>query len=112
MQHQRTFRHRVAVTRLTGQCAPTSSREVPLESAFVEAIDAVKRGGRHAKCAVDHKKTFAKLIWCVREGKRRLDRRFMSTASSIALHQDAAGKRLLMNFRAANLETQWGLLGH
>ena len=38
----------------------------------------------------------------------------MSTASSIALHQDAAGKRLLMNFRAANskLETQWGLLGH
>ena len=91
-------------------------REVPPESSFAEAIDAVKsRVGRpHAKGAVDHTKTFAKLIWCVREGKRRLDRRFMSTASSIALHQDAAGKRLLMNFRAANckLESQSGLLGH
>ena len=53
-------------------------------------------------------------MWCLREAKQARDRFFLKRAVSIALHQDAAGRRLLVRFRAADseLNVRTGVLGH
>ena len=55
-----------------------------------------------------------KMLWCLREAKQARDRFFLKRAVSIALHQDAAGRRLLVRFLAADseLRVRTGVLGH
>jgi len=57
-----------------------------------------------------------KMLYCLAEGIRTLDRRFLQTATSISLAQDVSARAhtLLARFTATNdnLDTRHGVLGH
>ena len=72
-----------------------------------------KRRFMQMDSAVGHRKTNAKKAFCLAEGIRRINRKFLASATSISLNQDASNSRMLARYTATNdrLMTRSGVLG-
>ncbi len=116
VKHHNAYSHRAAVAKFCGRTVPQPSNLVPASSTF-EKVIMHKKSGSASRLGIEGlagKSKLGKLLFCLREGARMADREFLRQAQSIAIHQDVAGKRLLIKYRAADakLRSREGLLGH
>jgi hypothetical protein len=96
-QHVRSEMHEIATEqRVVSQAAPP-------EDHFRKVINSVrKRGGHSAITGVGGRMKVARMIRCLGDGARQLDRDFLATAQSITLLQDVRAGKLLIRFKAAD----------
>ncbi len=114
LKHQESFVHRQAVARRFGRTVAETKR-APRLSSFKAVLEEKSKAtaNRHGIDGVGGRKKVAKLMFCLKEAYMNMQRKFMAGCKSIAIHQDVAGKRLLVKFVAASesLEYASGVLG-
>ncbi len=115
LKHQDSVVHRQAVARAFGRGEIAPSKLAPKVEDFRSVLGDKSKGtaNRHGVEGVGGRKKVAKLKFCVKEAFMNAQRKFMAQCRSISIHQDVAGKRLLIKFVAAtpSLEYSYGVLG-
>jgi hypothetical protein len=117
-KHHKSAAHQESVARLLGRSVPLAFNRVPSRISFEKALDCKLQGaplrtGTSDEAQVIKGKRLQKFLFCMKEAQRQIERKFMRTCKSISLHQDVAGKRLLVKYVASNdkLESRSGFLG-
>ena len=106
LKHQESVAHKRAVDIYMGRSAEPMS--APTVAEFKKVFE-----NRMTGCAlqkgvngVGHRMKVKLMQWCLSEGKRNINRKFLKTATSIALHQDVRGSKLMCRFKASNRKLQ------
>ena len=120
-KHLKGPRHKEAVAQLVHgtSAAELRLRHAPSVQAFRDALARTRapNPSHVAGAILDGKRIkrrkWLKMLLANGEGKRKLERQFLSDASFITLHPDTKGKRLTIFYAAASrkLETRYGVLG-
>ena len=107
-KHQESKAHKAAVKvwLKEGGCVGPNPSAAPSLCQFEEFMDAFSK-----KTALSQKEL--QMAWCLAEGLRALDQKFISKASQVALMRDERHGRLAIRFRAVapDLSTRSGFLG-
>jgi hypothetical protein len=117
-KHHKSASHQKAAAHFLGRKVPLAFNRVPSKTSFEKALDCKLQGapvrtGVSDQTQVIKGRRLQKFLFCMKEAHRQIERAFMRTCTSISLHQDVAGKRLLVKYVAANdkLESRSGFLG-
>jgi hypothetical protein len=107
-QHEKTRAHRVAM----GDA--TVAAQAPSEKDFVAVLESVKSRGSHRPLQnVAGRNKMRKMVFCLAEAARALDRMAWRDATCMTLMQDVRAGRLLVRYRCCGpgLTTRCGVLG-
>ncbi len=116
-KHHTTNFHKRNVLQMLNvdQTAGVITNYAPPALAFKQVWDNLVSGTSPAAGveAVGKGTKIRKMAWCLAEGIRIIDRRFLATSTSISLKRDERDQRLLIRFAATNakLESRRGTLG-
>ena len=115
LKHQETFSHRKAVARALGRPDVHHPSMAPGVDVFRKALAEKLKGTatKHGVEGVGARHKMAKLLFCLKEARLKQERAFIRKATSVAIHQDVAGKRLLIKYCAATpgLDYKSGVIG-
>ena len=112
--HARTAVHTRAINQMLGRPVP-EAQTAPSKEDFEKVYDCCRAAvSLRAGSGEIKRGKFRRMVWCLAEAKRDLDRRALKAASVIALQQDGRGDRLLLRFAmcAPDLSIRRGCLGH
>ena len=115
VRHADSTWHQAAVEWVGGEESKAFMAHAPSCEDFQKLWDHIRVGNSRMKCeaigAMRHKLT--RMSWCLAEGVRVVQRRFLEKARSIAIMQDKKDAELSMRFSAASndLEQMSGFLG-
>ncbi|CAK9022737.1 unnamed protein product [Durusdinium trenchii] len=114
-RHAECKQHRQALASL-GLIDVGAEEDAPSLSAFEQVARGRMKGPsalRHGEAGVGGRKKVTHMVQCLGDAVFDLDRRFVATAETIALHTDVRQLKLLVRFRAANMKLEWrkGILG-
>lgn len=114
-RHAECKQHQQALASL-GLIDVGAEEDAPSLSAFEQVARGRMKGPsalRHGEAGVGGRKKVTHMVQCLGDAVFELDRRFVATAETIALHTDVRQLKLLVRFRAANMKLEWrkGILG-
>ena len=107
-QHEKTRCHRIGIGTATARA------EAPSDEHFAKTyLAARERSTTRPIPGVSNTKKTRKMVYCLAEAARQLDRDFISTATCMTIMQDVRKSRLLVRFRASapKMKTRCGILG-
>ena len=115
--HGHSTNHKDALAKVFGGTSSVDARLSPSMQEFKDVLSMRSVPGnslRSADIEGMERKKIPRLMFCLAEAHRRLEREFLLKAASIVLHQDARAGRLLIRYSACStdLQVMKGCLGH
>lgn len=113
LKHADSSAHRKATAAHFGRQAPVESNLAPRLTIFEKVLESKLQASANRHGPGIGSKKMAKLLFCIKEARLTRERRFLLDARSIALHQDVAGKRLVIKYVACDSKLHYvtGTLG-